>query len=513
YQIFDSLGRVVQVLVDNDGKASTGVSRTDNEGAPVAGIDQVLAYSYNVKGEVTEMKRDNDVDGKYDYREAYTLDANGRWVEKLIDLTNDNQFDRKEVYTKSASDAYLKTEFYNIVDARDVATKIEYYENNANNQRTAMKVDTLGDASINAITRYDLDALGRTEKAYFDTDGDGNVDRTETYLRDVNGGLTEMKSDSNNDTIIDAVRYYERDALGRVSVEKFDNDNNGIIDDVYTFTRDQYGNIVHQIRDLGNDNIIDVEYTNTFNELNQQVNQVAKWLDGRVSHLETTYDDYGRVSVEDRRWDTASGSQGVPYRYTYQYDDQNRQIVVEYDNRIDGVIDWTDYRSYEHPVFTNAVTKNEIVYPNGNKATHSIVEHDAAGRAVLTYSDATSDGAIERLNIGDRNGSSSVSRNVDLTTWTEEQFAELGNKLTAIVMGALSPDTLTLNAEVMAKLTQKYINVQTTGNDDTLNLSGFEKSKAAAKTIGSETFDLYTATVNGKVFELFVDDDTNVVLG
>lgn len=60
---------------------------------------------------------------------------------------------------------------------------------------------------------------------------------------------------------------------------------------------------------------------------------------------------------------------------------------------------------------------------------------------------------------------------------------------------------------------KKYINVQTIGNDDTLNLSGFEKSKAAAKTIGSETYDLYTATVNGTVFELFVDDDTNVVLG
>ncbi|MEG9486987.1 hypothetical protein [Mannheimia indoligenes] len=477
----------------------------------MAGIDQVLAYTYNVKGEQTTMLRDNNVDGKYDYREAYTLDANGRWVEKLIDLTNDGQFDRKEAYTKSASDAYLKTEFYNIVDGRDVATRIEHYENNANNQRTAVKVDTLGDSSINAITRYDLDALGRTEKAYFDTDSDGNPNRTETYIRDVNGAIIKMESDSNNDTIIDTARYYERDSLGRVLVEKFDNDNNGTIDDVYTYTRDQYGNIVHQIRDLGNDSVIDVEYTNTFNERNQQVNQVAKWSDGRISYLETTYDEYGRVSVEDRRWD-ANGNQGIPYRYIFEYDDQNRIAVQRYDNRIDGSIDWIDHKSYEHPVFTNVATKQEIVYPNGNKITYTM-ELDTAGRALFTYTDATTDGIIDRLAIGDRNGSSSVSRNVDLTAWTEEQFANLGNELTAIVMGSLSPDTLTLNAEVIAKLTQKYINVQTTGNDDTLNLSGFEKSKTAAKTIGSETYDLYTATVNGKVFELFVDDDTNVVLG
>ncbi|MFA9489560.1 MULTISPECIES: hypothetical protein [unclassified Mannheimia] len=501
--------------MDNDANKNTEgkIRPTDNTGKTVQGIDQVLKYDYNEKGERTSLERDNNVDGKFDYRETYTLDANGRWVGKNIDLTNDGTLDRKEVYSREADGGLTQTNFYNLVNDREVLTKIEYYELNVNNQRTKLSIDTLGDNTINSITRYDLDNLGRTAKAYFDTDGDGSPDRTETYTRDTNNHIIKVESDSNNDNIIDVVTHREVNALGQIMVAKFDNDNNGTIDAIHRYERDQNGNVVRELRDLDNNGVNDVILTNTFNELNQQIANSTKYVDGRISHVTRHFDEYGRVEYEDRRWDAADGTLGVPYRYRYEYDTQNRVSKSTYDKRIDGTLDWTMYNSYENPVFNNTATKREVVYPNGHKATH-IMDIDSSGRAEFTYSDSMTDGIIERFNIGDQNGSSSIARTVDLTNWTQEQLAKLGNQLTSIYMGSLSPDTLTLSTEVVAKISSgKTLNIYTSGTDDTLNLKGFTEGKKAAKTIGSETYDLYTANVDGSVYNIYVDDDTNVVLG
>ncbi|MEG9491151.1 hypothetical protein, partial [Mannheimia indoligenes] len=508
YQIYDSLGRIVQVLVDNDGKSTTGVSRTDNEGAPVAGIDQVLAYSYNVKGEVTEMKRDNNVDGKYDYREAYTLNANGNWIAKQVDLTNDGQFDRKEVYTKSASDAYLKTEFYNIVDGRDVATRIEHYENNANNQRTAVKVDTLGDGSTDSITRYDLDALGRVAKAYFDTNGDNQVDRAEIYTRDSHGRTVKTEYDEGNNGSIDSNRTYTHNANGYHLTVSTDSDNNGTIDITTTYTRDEYGRAVGTIvaTSTGSTTYVDKYdaagnkiYSSTDNRSDGTINTEYTW----------TYDEYGNALT---RTEINAETGAIKNIRTYlEYDTNNRVIKESYDDKGDGLSANDVLIEYGRDTTWGAVIYQKETYLESGKINF-IANSDlnSVGAQIRTYTDEGGDGVINRLNYGSHIAGGYYDFIDDLTSWDNEQLA----KLTGLEIIRLSRDTarteITLDAETVAKLAPSNNLLRIWGDaTDTVNLEGFTQS--GANRAGTTTY--YKATVEGVEYTLHIDSTIDTVLG
>ncbi|MFA9501087.1 hypothetical protein ACERCG_11875 [Mannheimia sp. E30BD] len=266
YQIFDTLGRVARVLVDSDANENKGKSQSDNGGQTVTGIDQVLQYGYNVKGERISTLRDNNVDGTYDYREAYTLNANGNWVAKEIDLTNDGTFDRKEVYTKDADDGLVKTEFYNVEieangNSRDVLSSIEHYEVNANNVRTAVfrdldatekgqnsTVNGIKVSGIESIVRYDLDSKGNIKQANHNSDADpGNIIETvEYFVRDANGNIIAKYIDSDNLTKtgsthsinnvdvngIDKIETYNINAKGQSESIEYDNNADGRADSI-----------------------------------------------------------------------------------------------------------------------------------------------------------------------------------------------------------------------------------------------------------------------------------------
>lgn len=514
YQILDSLGRVERVLVDNDNKETTGKTQADNAGKNVAGIDQVLAYTYNVKGERTEMKRDNNVDGKYDYREAYTLNANGNWIAKQIDLTNDGTFDSKEVYTKEADDGLVKTQFYNLVGGREVVTKVEDYTLNPNNQRTSVKVDTLGDGSINAITRYDLDAQGRIEKAYFDTDSNDTIDRAETYTRDTLGNIIKSEVDVGNDGSIDSVRTYKFDVLGRMIEQYQDIDNNGKIDNAYYYERDVYGNVIVNTHDIGNDGVIEEIAYREFNSLNRQTRYWIdkKPLNGQPDSNEyhetiSSYDEYGRPLVYhisgSSNYDLIVGYGSGEYR-TSQHFDHNRNGIIDNSETV-------EYLGYDN-IWSSLISKITVFNAQGEKTVIADIEFNDNGNAVHYYRDDNADGTINQFAFGNSAGTISVNNyHVDMSSWSTEQVARFNKGLEVITLSDTDTSSqLTLDKTTVAGLVSSSNTLRIDGDStDTVNLNGFTKADTSSHT----GFNQYTADVDGTTYTVFITNTVDTILG
>ncbi|QLB43418.1 RHS repeat protein [Mannheimia pernigra] len=507
YQQFDSLGRVNKVLVDNDAKTATGKLQQHDKGQ-AKGIDQVLKYGYNLKGEQTLLERDNNIDGTYDYREAYTLDPNGKVTQKEIDLTNDGQFDKKEEYTKEADGGLVQTHFYNLVDGKEVLTKIEDYELNANNQRTKLSLDTLGDGSINAITRYDLDALGRIEKAYFDTEGDGNADRVESYTKDANGDNLRVEI-SNTAGEIQVVRTYERNSLGQVIKYEIDNGNDGIIDQRFEYARDEYGNETGYKLYSYNSEKKALELTQTVNRVFNELNQIhitsASYTDPTRNYQAVyKYDDFGRRISE-----TYTGANNYIWEYTY-YDDgkvQSRQ-----DKTLDGKpTSKTVYLDY-YQAFESVANNMENYNTNGVLTLKSRFLINEGGQVVSSLLDNPNNGngdGWESFLFGNRSAVTNFNISQDFTTWSTEKLAELGTSLSLIRMGNGGVSELTLNAEVVAKISNGDLRVQgASDKNDVLNLSGFKKASSSSV----KGYNLYTATVGEEDLNLYVQANDSITV-
>ncbi|MFA9489328.1 MULTISPECIES: hypothetical protein [unclassified Mannheimia] len=495
------------MLVNNDADTTTGKAQQDNGGNTVQGIDQVLKYDYNVKGERTSLERDNNVDGKFNYRETYTLDANGRWIGKNIDLTNDGTFDRKEVYSREADGGLTQTNFYNLVNDREVLTKIEYYELNVNNQRTKLSIDTLGDNTINSITRYDLDNLGRTEKSYFDTDGDKTTDRIEAYTRDSNGNILRTEI-INNDGEVQAVRIYERNALGQVTKQEVDSDNDGIIDTRYEYTRDAQGNEtaykVYSYNPITKQQELTQSAKREFDELNRAKYIELSYVDSsRDYRVDYTYDDFGR-----RLSDVHSGSR--THTWTYDYNDDNT-LRERLDYNKDGVFTSKSLFVEYYPEF-NAAKVVEGYNAQDELESTTIWLRDSTGAMTNSLIDNTNNGkGWDTYTFGDR-GANGVNRNLsqDFTEWSEEKLAQLGDSLSLIrMLNNSAVSELTLNAEVVAKISDGGLRVQG-GSDknDVLNLSGFEKASSSSV----RGYDLYTATVGEEDLNLYVQANDSITV-
>ncbi|MFA9500656.1 hypothetical protein ACERCG_09575 [Mannheimia sp. E30BD] len=498
--------------MDNDANKNTEgkIRPTDNSGKTVQGIDQVLKYSYNEKGERASLERDNNVDDKFDYREEYTLDANGRWVGKNIDLTNDGTFDRKEIYTKSPSDAYVKTEFYNLVPegsgTKDILTKIEHYENNANGQRTALRGDMQGDGSIDYVSTYDLDASGRTYKSYAYERDNITVAQVTTYTRDANGDVTRSELTDANGLLLSSTNY-ERDALGRTVVSRVDSNGDNVVDRKYEYTHDDYGQGILRKEYAYNQPNQTLELSSTteqtFNSSNYVISNKITAADG--SFIANVYerDEYGRIAKG-----TVTGRSNFSWENTYN-PDNTIDIRTEY--RLDGTFaSKLAYSDYD----LNGRASTVHRYNAKDELTQiDSVIRDTQGTQIHTIIDTVSNGiGADRFTFGTVGAGLSFHFTQDLTTWKEEELARLGTSLKQINLAINSISTLTLNAETVAKISEGGLRVVGgTDNNDILNLSGFEK--AASSTV--RNYDLYTATVDGEALNLYVQNnvDVNIIGG
>ena len=385
------------------------------------------------------------------------------------------------------------------------------YLNDVYGRKTDEYIDYTSDGSFDRHISYVNDINGYIVKQETDYTNDGSMDRAEYYTRDAIGSVIKTEIDSNNDQTIDATITYTYNALGQVITESTDSNNDTLIDSVVKYERDVYGNAITRTSDTNNDSIIDIVGTSVFNELGQATTVVNQFLDGRIRTAVYTYDEYGRVITDDAKWEKNSVVFSI-YRYTNVYDDTTNQTsTIHYDNRSNGTIDWTATITRDTS-FIEAETKWVQTYPSGEVRTYNM-EVDSLGRAEFTYADVNTDGVIEGFHLGDRNGTSAIARSADLTTWSDEQLSKLGDQIVTIRLGSLSADTLTLNSEVVSKISQGTINIYTEGTDDTINLQGgFTKTTDAAKKIDKQTYDLYSATVGSETVNLYIDEDTSVVL-
>ena len=506
---------MVRVLVDNDAKESTGKTQQANAGESVQGIDQVLAYTYNVKGEQTSMRRDNNVDGKYDYREVYTLDANGHQTAKEIDLTNDGKFDRKEVYIKEADDGLVQTNFYNLVDSGEVLTKIEYYKLNENNQRTEVKVDTLGDGSIDAITRYDLDEYGRSEKAYFDTDGDGNIDRVESYTRDSVGNILRTETDMGNDGSIDTVITYERDSLGYVSKSETFN-SQGELQRTNVYSVDQYGfttALSEYNGAISPDNLIQTREW-TYNENGQAIKTYRILGNGTEQSWTRTFNEYGWSDYEssDINNDGTINSQ----LFIQEFDAVGKPIKLFRDNNVNGIFDQGDtieIREYSlglSKVVQNSFYSDEELTKLFNRYNYEL--NDAGDYTVATR-DWNGDGKLNMLLFTAAAGYNPVNHTENITLWDEAKFAERAT-ISEIALQSSSniESTVVLDQDSLARFTANRLYIYGGAADDkVVLLNGKEDFTQAQDNVvrGSRTYDVYTAS-SGK--ELWIQDGITVDL-
>ncbi|MEG9486986.1 hypothetical protein [Mannheimia indoligenes] len=508
--------------MNNDGK-DTGktypnIYSQGSELKTAEGVDYIIRYDRNIKGEITGEYRDNNLDGKYDYYEKFTLNANGGVIQKERDNTNDGQFDSKVTYTLYASGGYRNSNgdvtgvdvatYYNLIkqedgSTREVVTGIEYnyYEDD---RWVGSSIDRLGDGSINYGTYHILDEKGRVSQSYFNNDGKGGskegADRVETYTRDNNGSVLRTEVDNGNDGSIDVVRKYKYDELGRSIQREVDSDNDGRFETRNEYTYNEFGQEVTAKTYSYNEKTGSMELTNqterTFNSDGRT--ETVIYDDHTVKY---TYDEYGRTLTDkaeafDRHWKYSYNQDGtVSSRTSYSLKTGELQEVTRY----------TEYSPY-----TKQALAGEI-YDSQDKLTNSFRYYlNDQGNIEATLVDKANNGkGWDRYIFGDIGAVSVLNRSEDMTKWSEEKLAELGNSLSEIKMAQGSAINLTLNAEVAAKISNRLVIFGAEDKNDTLNLSGFVK----ADNSGYGDMTLYTAKVGDENLNLYVQNYVDVVLG
>ncbi|MFA9489327.1 MULTISPECIES: hypothetical protein [unclassified Mannheimia] len=531
--------------MDNDAKETTGKPPSDNSGKPVAGIDQVLKYDYNVKGEKISMQRDNNVDDEPDYREVYTLDANGKVTQKEIDLTNDDQFDKKEVYTLQADGAIEKTHFYNLIKNKDgileeVIAKIEEYSLNANNQTGVTKTDLLGDTTINSKTTYRLNEYGRASEAFFDVDGNGSIDRREVYQYYPDGNLKKKEIDTGNTGSIDSSETYIRDALGRITMLQKDSDNNGSTDSAIHYTYDNYGRVTSERRDSDNnldtpDYIETITYDTLGNRERVYVDRTGNGVtaDDALYHFTST--NYGQFYTVTEYDPSRAGTYikspleidnpnkaALRYIRTNHYDDFGRATIWEVDSDGDGKInkegDVTRYFSYDYDGNNlnsqafNKATSWKVFNGLGKTSRIDYFEHDSFGSTKLTMIDFGGNGRIDQIIIGNAGGQADKSFHLDMTDssdWTAEKLSKLANVRFIQLSDESTQSSLTLDKNALKALSKE---VRILGDSkDTVRLEDIElENLNSPTTIDKQLYNQYSTQIDNSTYKLIIDADINI---
>ncbi|QLB41521.1 hypothetical protein HV560_00980 [Mannheimia pernigra] len=551
YQQFDSLGRVERVLVDSDASVNkevhTGKSQTDNEGKGVTDIDQVLHYDYNLKGELIELRKDNNVDGTADYREFYTLDANGRIKQKEIDLTNNGSFDKREEYSPKSPEGIETVTSINIIEdptsreKKEVIAKITYNKLDANNHIEEIKVDLLGDSSINSKETYKLNAYGRSSETLFDIDGNGSTDRREVYKYYPDGTLEKKEIDIGNTNSIDSSETYIRDALGRTTTKLLDNENNGSTNSAVHYTYDEYGRVTSVRRDSDN-NLATPDYVETITydaSGNRERLYIDKTGNGVTSddilyhftstnygqhYTVTEYDpsragEYIKSPLEINNPNKAA----LRYIRTNHYDDFGRATIWEIDRdgdgKLDKAIDSTRHFSYDYDennlnskAFEKETSWKSI---NGLGKTNKIeyFEHDSFGSTKLTMIDFEGNGSIDQLVIGHAGGQADKAFHLDMTDsrdWTAEKLAKLANVRFIQLSNEQTESVLTLDQNALKALSKE---VRILGDaKDTIHLEGIAlRNLNSPTTIDKQIYNQYSTDIDGSTYKLIIDADINIL--
>ncbi|MFA9501073.1 hypothetical protein ACERCG_11805 [Mannheimia sp. E30BD] len=532
--------------MDNDANKNTEgkIRPTDNSGKTVQGIDQVLKYDYNEKGKRTSLERDNNVDGKFDYREEYTLNANGNIEEKRIDLTNDGKVDKVTINTLNPKGEVTTAEYYTqTADGKLTYTGKDEFVLDVNGY-TEKKTSYSAINQVLSIETYEIDEQGREVKR-IDNGGDG-VDRIETYTKDANGNITKTEIDTDNDGIPNSYIEKKYNPLGNETEIITYNDD--VATRVVKKFYDNYGNVIREEVANGinqpTSSIMETQY-------GSDNNPVWRYFDRKgdgISTDDTSYLDYyneygnrvkeysfsGKVSYEDalKALAGAQGSPKIAGKLDILYDDKGYQTAIFSDinndnNTInlknqtmglpvrdnDSLIKFTGYSD----VWGGKWTKRSVTNYYGTRTETQ--SYDDTGTVANVTIDNRNDNIIDVYTYGDPNARYGTDRVDNWTNWAESKLNELKG-LSEIRLSATASTDITLDSETIGKLspTGKVGSVSNTltikgDTTDKVNLTdSFTKLDSTSK-IGSDTFNMYSTKVDETTYTLYIDNDIQTVIG
>ncbi|MEG9491149.1 hypothetical protein [Mannheimia indoligenes] len=454
------------------------------------------------------MKRDNNVDGKYDYREVYTLNANGFVTEKAIDLTNDSKIDLVTKDTLNAKGDIIETRYYNqAADGVQTYTGKDVYKLDSNGNITE-KSNYSAANLVKLIETYENDALGRVAKMYVDNLGDNIINSSTNYIRNANGQVIQSQIDIDNNNTIDSTQKYTLDALGRIIKTDFYNGTEETPNSTSRYKLDVYGNRLEESIDNGNNGSIDRRVINTYDELNRVASSLsdinANGIKDRGDiYVEYTYNEYNQVASSVRE---NVGS--TPTRSTNTYNDLGQVVRNTFDYNNDGLFNNNDvYIEYTYGT-DGRIASATTVTATGSIRELAYNEWNTDGVRIKTFSDAGGDGTINSLSYGWWAGRSTVNHTDDLTRWTPEQLAKFNKGLTLIYLSDTTAATnITLNADVVKAISNKGFDIRGDATD-TVNLGGnFTKVEGLTKNVDTGTLQAYRADIDDSTYTLYIDTD------
>ncbi|MFA9500662.1 hypothetical protein ACERCG_09605 [Mannheimia sp. E30BD] len=524
--------------MDNDANKNTEgkIRPTDNSGKTVQGIDQVLKYDYNEKGERTSLERDNNVDGKFDYREEYTLNANGNILETGVDLLNDGKIEKITKNTLNAQGNIVSSEYYNqTADGTQIYTGKGVYKLDNNGNYTEKSTYSAIDA-LHQIETYELDAKGNIVKKFIDNYGDGTIERAEIYSLDAYGRIAKIENDVGNDGIIDSQSVSTYNALGRRTKLSADNDNNGVFDRISEYKYDVYGNNYHTIN---------------FNTLGDKISETIVYsYDSHGRRLEHYIDRLGDGPSRDdtfykSSYNDVTGLSRVDYYRGDSKEWYGADIQVGKDNygRVNVIASPVAENSqeiasyyniaHENPIYINAETQMKNFLGGTMQSDGSISGGQLnwtadfiiseTGGTLKTFIDnvGEKDGSqYEQLIYGNRQNNGALDFIDDFTTWSTEDVNRLKGLRVITLSKSDASTEITLDSAIIGKMapTNSVGTVQDAliingDATDKVNLKGDSFTKLATTFTGrDEEFDMYSTEVDGKTYTLYIDNDIQTVI-
>ena len=461
--------------------------------------DRIEKYILNSAGYITQTETDVTNDGKVDKVTLYTLDVHGNVLQKL-------DYNRSYDVQGIATDTLVQKEVYGLNSLGNTVSMTRYMGTNT---------------TPTVIETYELNALGQSTKALIDNYGDNVIDRAEIYTLDANGYRTKMENDIGNDGSINSNTIYHRDAIGRV-VESITTEGSSVSRTVYEL--DNYGNSLVTKTYAGSSKIPNGIYTRTYNALSQVDTLVYDRTGNGLTRDDTkytyTYDEQGRKDVEVRY--RAINDQKLRTVF-YKYDDNN--LVIERFEDLDGngIIDSErDLKNYlSHDSIWFVVNREVATDGKDAPIRTTYLEHNDSGIVVRSLIDTGSKGNIDRLDFGTLGGDYTVNHQENFTQWSIDRLTRIKG-LNQIVLSNTNYQTeITLDQATIGKIAptgtvSSTASALTISGDttDTVNLEGSGFTKLTTTyTNGTDTFDMYSTTVNNTTYTLFIDNDVNTILG
>ncbi|QLB43421.1 hypothetical protein [Mannheimia pernigra] len=567
YYVLDANGNRIGVYenLDNDttlksdGSAQvTGVTIELADGRTVKGIERYYEQKFDGNNRVYE--RTSNLDGKAHAENVsyYEYDVLGREIARYDNANNDRlsdgsvnktgydhtiTLDGKEV-TVTGIDRIVKSEYDEYGNVLKTSTNktgeegeekfTEVTENKYNERR--QKTDDVstvksekGDWVQSSANQYTYDIYNRRLTRYFDTDREkGGFERNETYHYNNLDQLVKVDRAAGESQEIEGYTILVKDRFDNTLKYEARNADGSLVSKVI-HKYDQYGYLTQRDTYSGNDVLTIVHKYEKRDERGYIIKElsdtgVIEQRNAGDTIFEYTRDAFNTVLTRKNTRFNDDGEIASVTKEVWGYDPLGRRISTHIDTNEDGEISAGE--SNQKMTFygeSNLVNLTHTYVGDEYRGTFKTV-HDNLNIAQVRFFA----GKDREYNRFDYDGAR-TPRNYtdDLTTWKQEFYEEIGDKIRTINLSDTRASTvITLDNDTLAKLSSgvKPTKAKDSGKDsiiltingdktDTVNLKdNTEFKKLANIRGGKEEYEQYQTEVGDQTYTLLIDTDVNVVL-